>query len=134
MHQRWFTKVNSNSKQGIMLIEENNKDKYVKRDSLIELVCKKKNGETSQIQYKYTLSLLSLTSVITSDIFMKIIVRCGMANFLRANILFWIVWWNRINCLGNINLLLLKIELNVIHIQFMSSRMILYIIYQGNTT
>ena len=53
MQQRWFTKGNQNSKQGKIPNYEKNKDTYVERDSLIELMRKQGKGvnqsETIQI-------------------------------------------------------------------------------------
>ena len=45
LQQHWFTKGNSNSKQGKMPIEEKNKDTCMEHDSLIELMCKQGKGE-----------------------------------------------------------------------------------------
>ena len=44
MQQRCFTKGNSNSKQGKIPTEENNKDTYVERGSLIDMMCKQGRG------------------------------------------------------------------------------------------
>jgi hypothetical protein len=58
--QRWFTKGNSNNKQGKMPIEEKNKDTYVERDSLIELMCnqgKKGKDQSETVQLYHVLAL-----------------------------------------------------------------------------